>query len=439
MLMKRMAFVLVALLGPLVAAPYAEAQNRPAWGRVAVFGNGSSTTSNDGVTSSFGEMISNITFESATGDDVNYEYRADVRLAGYFGAGDRPTRVSIYDAYAGVRLRHGTIGIRGGQMWLNDLGGLGSVGGGLVEFMQKKPPKGGRWRAALFAGLEPKILEAGYEASILKVGGLVAYDGERMRRHVIGFVYVRDQGQTERAVLVFNNYLPLDKRLFVYQAAEYDLRGPGISSTGALTYFFVNARYVLSDRVEIQGLYHHGRSIDSRSIIRDQLDGRAIDPKALDGLRFESFTARVTFSVAKGVRLFGGYGQDRNNRDDAAYGRITYGVYASNILRTGIDVTASDSRIDRGTSGSYDAWYVSVGRSLGPKVYLTGDYGSSISVYHFTSTTGFVIDSRPTTRRFAFSSVINTSRKTSLLITGERVLFDDGAQTRILAGLTWRF
>ena len=203
--------------------------------------------------------------------------------------------MSIYDAYAGVRLFDGAIGIRGGQMWLNDLGGLGAVGGAMVELRQRTRP-GGRWRATLFGGFEPRIMDVGYEDQVMKFGGLVAYDGPGMRRHVVGFVHIRDNGMTERSVFCFTNYLPLDKRLFVYQAAECDVAGPGIPSTGSLTYFFANGRYVVN-KVELQGTYHHGRSIDSRSIVRDQLDGRAVDPKALDGLQFESLTGRVTVSA----------------------------------------------------------------------------------------------------------------------------------------------
>ncbi len=436
---SRKALLLVALLGLLATASGAVAQTRPAWGRFAVFGSSSSTTTDGGPTSTLGELIANITFESATGDDVNLGYRADIRLAGYTGEGGRPTRVSLYDMYAGARFRGGTIGIRGGQMWINDLGGLGSVGGGMVEFAQTRRPGRGRWRAALFGGLEPRIQEAGYVDNVTKFGGLVAYDGAGMRRHVVGFVQIRDQSLTERSVLSFTNYLPLGKQVFVYQAAEYDLEGPGIPDAGALTYFFANGRYVVNRWIEVQGLYHRGRSIDSRSIVRDQLDGRAVDPKALDGMRFESLTGRVTVSAGRYLRLFGGFGQDRNNRDDQASGRLTYGAYASNVLRTGIDVTASGSRIDHGATGSYDSWYVSVGRSIGSRVYLTGDYSSSLSIYRFTSATGFIIESQPTTRRLAASGVINTTRTTSLLVTAERVLYEDAQQTRFLCGFTWRF
>jgi hypothetical protein len=437
--MNRTASALVILLAALAHAPAARAQARPAWGRVAFFGNNTSTSRDGGGESTFSELIANVTFESPTGDDANYEYRADVRVAGYPGVEGRSRRVSIYDAYGGVRLWNGQLGIRVGQMWLTDLGGLGSIGGAMVELRQGRRSGGGRWRAALFGGLEPRIMDVGYEDQVLKLGGLVAYDGEGMRRHVLGFVHVRDNGMTERSVVSFTNYLPIHKRLFVYQAGEYDVGGPGVSGAGSLTYFFVNGRYLVNDRVEFQGIYHRGRSIDSRSIIRDQLDGRPVDPKALDGLRFESISGRVTVSLFRTVRVYGGYGQDRNNREDAASGRVNVGAYASNVLGTGIDVTVSDSRIDRGPSGSYDSWYASIGRSLGGHVYLTGDYSSSLSVFHFTSATGFVIETRPLTRRYAVSSVINATRGTSLLITAERVSDSNSTQTRLLTGITYRF
>jgi len=437
--MKRTAIALAFLAAVMAGPARAQTPARPAWGRVAFFGNGTSTSTEGGIQSTFNELIANITFESATGDNVKYEYRADVRMASYPGADGRPRRVSIYDAYAGVRLLDGAVGIRGGQMWLNDIGGLGSIAGAAVELRQQPGPNGGRWRATLFGGLEPRIMDVGYASQVLKVGALAAYEGRGMRRHVVGFVHVRDNGMTERSVFSFTNFLPVDKRLFVYQAAEWDVAGPGVSGVGSLTYFFVNGRYQATDKVEFQGTFHRGRSIDSRSIIRDQLDGRPVDPRALDGLKFESFTGRVTVNVLRNVRVFGGYGQDRNNRDDAVAGRITFGAYATNIWKTGLDVTLSDSRIDRGSSGSYDSWYASVGRSLGARVYLTGDYSSSLSVFHFTSLNGFVIDTRPLTRRFAVSGVINAVRGASLLITAERVLDQNATQTRLLSGITYRF
>ena len=434
---------LAALLSVIAAtwppAPVQAQASRPAWGRVAFYGNAASTNSPSGPGDHFSELLATVTFESATGPDTPLEYRADLRLAGYPGMDNRSRRVSIYDAYLGFRFAEGRAGVRVGQMWLNDLGGLGSVGGLAFEVRQPARATTGRWRAGVFAGLEPRILDAGYVEDVLKAGGLVAFDGIGARRHVLGFVHVRDRGRTERSVLLATNFLPVNKELFVYQSAEYDVGGPGVEGGGALTYWFTNARYTPKGPVELQGSYHRGRSIDSRAIVRDQLDGRAIDPRALEGLRFESATGRVTVTVARGIRVFGGYGRDRNNREDTSTGRITYGLFAANVANTGLDVNASDSRLHGANGRSYNSWYVSVGRTIARRLYLTGDYGSSISVYRFTSASGFAIENRPRTRRAALSGVLNLPHGTSFLATLERLKDDDATQTRVMSGLSYRF
>jgi hypothetical protein len=434
----RRAFAAAAVL--LLAAGAASAQTvaRPAWGRVSFFGN-ASTTASGASTSTFSELIGTATFESPDGDAVNYEYRVDLRFAGYPTSSDRTRRISIYDAYAGVRFRDGTMAFKAGQMWLNELGGLGAFGGALFEVGQPRRQGHGRWRAAVFAGLEPKLLDAGYVSSVQKAGALVAFDGAGLRRHVVGFVTLRDGGMTERSVLIVNNLLPLGKKLFVYQAAEYDVKSAGVPAPGSLTYLFANARYTVNRIVELQGSYHRGRSIDSRTIVRDQLDGRAVDPRTLDGLRFESANGRVTVTVAPGVRIFGGYGRDRNNNDSAASNRFTYGLFAANVAGTGLDLSASDSRMQRPGGNSFDSWYVSLGRSIGRRLYITTDYGSSLSVLRFLTASGFLIENRPHTRRLALSGVLNMSGGTSLLVTAERLSDTGSTQTRFLSGLSYRF
>jgi len=158
--------------------------------------------------------------------------------------------VSIYDAYLGARFSGGRVGVRAGQMWLNELGGLGAVGGGMIEVGQPRRERRGRWRAVAFGGLEPKVLEAGYVTNVLKAGAFAAFDGVRARRHVLGFVTLRNQGLTERSVIVVSNLLPVTRKLFVYQAAEYDVKSAGVEAPGSLTYFFGNARYTASRHVE---------------------------------------------------------------------------------------------------------------------------------------------------------------------------------------------
>ena len=51
---------------------------------------------------------------------------------------------------------------------------------------------------------------------------------------------IRNQGVTERNVLSTTNFLPFGREFFLYQAAEYDLTGPGGIGSGGLAYFFIS-------------------------------------------------------------------------------------------------------------------------------------------------------------------------------------------------------
>jgi hypothetical protein len=419
-----------------VAAPVSTI---PRWARVSFFTHAANTTQDDGSSVSFSEVITNVAAHSAQRPDGGFEYGLDARFGAYPSSEDREQRVSIYDAYVAQRLAGGRLLVKGGQMWLNDLGALGSVGGGLVEYRQAGSGSGLRWRAGVFGGVEPKILELGYVTGVRKLGGYVAVDGNGARKHVVGYVNIRNETLTERSVVTMTNYIPVRQQVFVYQALEYDLSGPGGQGDGGLTYFFVNARVAPVRRADLQFTYHHGRSIDARSITDDILNGRPVNARTLEGYLFESVNGRVTVEVLKNLRVFAGYGQDKNGSGDDATGRVTFGLFSSDLFGTGIDLNVSDYRYHRGTESSYDSWYVSVGRSLGSKLYLTGEYSSSLSVLRYTQSSGLVIETRPSTDRFGANALVYLSRRLSLLVTGEHTTGDAYDENRVLAGLVCRF
>jgi hypothetical protein len=324
-------------------------------------------------------------------------------------------------------------------MWLNDLGGLGSVGGALVEYRRSADTTRLRWRAGGFGGVEPDIMDLGYVSGVKKFGGYFALDGNGAQRSVVGYINVRNQDLTERSVISFTNYIPVKQSVFVYQAAEVDLTGPGGEGSGGLTYFFVNARVAPSRRADVQFTFHHGRSVDARSITEDLLNGRPVPAKTLDGFLFESFNGRVTVEVAKGIRVFGGYGQDKNDRDADPTDRLSFGVYTSDLFGTGVDVNVTDYRYQRGSESSYDSWYVSVGRSFGSRLYLSGEYTTSLSVLRYAREDGFVVENRPHTDRLGASANIYLSRSLSLLVVGDYTRDEGYTETRILSGLSVRF
>ena len=436
---------LLAFAGGLVFAPLAlPGQTTSGWGRVSLFGYGSRFDPGDSSgNSTTGNVIASVTMRSATRDDGGFEYAVDMRgsTTSVTGA-DRIDRFYLYDAYVGGRTHGGLVGLKLGQMWLNDLGGLGSLGGGLVEIHPAIAGSFGRPRIGLFGGLEPDNFEAGYVSGVRKYGGYVAVDGEGARRHVLGYVTVRNAGLTERSVLTTTNFVPLGQKFFLYQAAEYDLKGPaGLGEGAGLNYFFATARYAPVRLIEFQGTYHHGRSIDTRTITDDQRNGRPVDTRALQGFLFESAGGRITLEPVRGFRVYGGYERNKNNQNDLPSTRLTAGLYYANVAKTGIDLSAAGYHTDspNGSVGTYNSFYASLGRSLGPAVYLTAEYSSALSILQLTPSGGVTVQNLPRSRRYALSGVVRLSPMVSLLVSAERTWQDPSVETRAMAGLTLRF
>lgn len=435
--------VLSLVLAAATAGGAAQAHAQPAgWGRVSLFLSGGQSRPADGTASlSSNEAVASLTLRSAEREGSGLEYALDGR-GSTWGAGgeDRQSRFSLWDGWVGGRLAGGAVGLRVGQQWITDLGGLGSVGGALLEVRGR--PRGKkklRPRFGVFGGVEPKGWEAGWASGVKKGGAYAALDGEGGRRHVLGFVTIRNGGLTERSVLSTTNFFTVGKALFFYVAGEYDVAAPGGKGEKGLSYAFVNARWTVSSRLELQGLYHRGRSWDARTLTEDQLAGRPVDPRLVVGFFYESVGGRATVEVARGLRLFAGYAEDRGNREDGRTGRITAGLHASNVFGSGIDATVSDNRIDRPDGGSYDSWYASLGRSFGRGVYVSLDYATALSVLRFTGTDGVRVETRPRTDRFSLNGNVNLGRGLSLLVMAERSSGDLSTDTRGTLGLAVRF
>lgn len=139
----------------------------------------------------------------------------------------------------------------------------------------------------------------------------------------------------------------------------------------------------------------------------------------------------------RGVDLSVGYARDRNNRDDAATGRLTLGGYLSDLFSSGLDVTYSDARIER-PFGPYHSRYLSVGHAVSRSVYVSGDYASSLALVRFVRSDGVVIETKPWSRRWSGNVSATLGRQFSIIgvldITRDEGLTD----YRVMAGLTYR-
>ena len=386
------------------------------------------------------ELIGTFTLRSAAPDTGGFEYGVDTRFAGYPSAERRKQRASIYEAYGGWSTAGGIFRIRAGQVWLDELGALGSVGGVAAEArLAKDLPLGlGTLRLGLFCGLEPKILDPGYVSGISKFGSYLSLEAGSGRRHVVGYVNLRNQGVTEGSVLLFSNYIPVRKSFFLYQSAEYDLQGPAGRGSSRLTYFFINARYAPVRAVELQAVYHHGISVDTRLIADSLREGRPVSESLLEGYLFESIGGRLTLRPWRNFQVFAGYAQDRTRKEEEKRDRFNFGIFSPNLLRTGLDLTVSDTRFKNAAGSTSDAWYFSLGRDLGRHLYLEAYYRTSVAFLRL-SNFGVLVERRPYSHLYGLSSTIRLGRRASLLVILERTNEDVQNETRLLSGLSYRF
>jgi hypothetical protein len=438
LLLRRRAWLVAVVITAVPAATGAQSSLTRPTGRLSIYINSAGRSWSDGDHQRDTDISTGATFESPRVEDNGVEFRLDLRHTRYSTAG-REDRLSVYDGYAGGRFGGDTqFHIRAGHMWLQDLGTMGSLAGGLFEVGQHRDPDEGRFRAGFFSGLEPKIYEAGYAPDVRKYGGYAAYESGYLRRHVAGYTTVKQGSATERSVLSLTNYIPVGRAFFAYQAAEYEVKGPadGTAKPG-LSYFLTNVRMSAGRRVDLNGTYNRGRSLDARQLTDDVINGRALTAQAIEGLHYESAGGRLTVEVVSRVRLYAGYSRDRTNRDDSATGRTLFGGHAGNVFGTGFDVSGSDSLVDR-ASGPYHSRYFSVGRSIGRAVYASIDYSTSLSVIRFLRSDGVIIETRPSTRRYSGSASITLNRYFSLLTTVDQTVDGDLKELRLLSGLSYR-
>ena len=385
------------------------------------------------------ELATMLTFRTPEVDTPGFDVGVDLRHSHYTTV-VRPDRVSLYDGYAGGRFgAEGQFRVRAGHMWLPDLGTAGALAGGLFEYRQSAITHTGlRFAAGAFSGAEPLVYDTGYAAGVRKYGGYVSLQRGFMQRHVVGYARIQQQGVTERELLTFTNYIPGRSGFFLYQAAEVDLKGPANGvATGGLTYFLANGRVSAGPRVELNGTYNRGRSLDARRLTDDVLNGRPLTPEAVQGLQYETTGGRVILKVARQTDVWGGYYRDRNNRDDAATGRLTVGGHAGDVMGTGLDLSGNLARHDRPT-GPYTSTYLSVGHSIGRSWYVSGDYSTSLSVIRFVRSDGVVIETRPSTRRYSGNLNATLDRHFSLMLVVDYTQDEGYRELRLLSGLTYR-
>ena len=408
-------------------------------GRFALFAQSSRQVQDGGYSANTSDIIANLTLQSAGNDDGGFEYALDVRGANYSG-GFTQRQVSIYNAYVGFRSAGGQLRPPGRPDVAQRPRGAG-VGRRVrsSSIGRVKRRTAGRFRFGLFAGGEPDPFQAKLVNGVRKAGGYVALDGDLGRRHVLGFVTIKNQGLTEREVVTLLNFIPVGRRFFMYQAAEYDLKGPGGTDKKGLNYVFVNARWAPSDVVDFQATYHHGLSIDARTITNDELNGQPVDSRLLTGFLFESVGGRVTVSVSRRTRVWAGYYRDRNNMDSTATGSDQRRLLGREHPRQRPRLHGLGQPL--GPHGKPLRLLVRLprGRASGGRSTCRPTTQPRSRCCRSRTPAGLRWSPRPESKRYSLSSTVNLNRTLSLLLTADHSLLDTGRDNRAMLGFVVRF
>ena len=147
-------WVLAATLAvPALALPW-----KPGQARLALYFTGASDTYDGGAATFRSETVLTFTVREETYDKDGFFYAVDLRGSGYPSTPRSGIRLSIFDAYAGGRLAGGALTFRLGQLWITEMGALGSIGGASVDFSLAKT-SAGKIRLGAFAGLDWAVKE----------------------------------------------------------------------------------------------------------------------------------------------------------------------------------------------------------------------------------------------------------------------------------------
>ena len=262
-------------------------------------------------------------------------------------------------------------------------------------------PEDGRFRGRRVRRPRAERSRRGLRPDVQKFGGYVVFDGEGARRHSVG--YVRVGHASVRNGRCDHDEFPADRPEGLHVSGRR-VRHPGPGRCGHKGLDLL-ATPTPGSLPTIDWSSRAPTTAGGRSTCgaerRISCSGRPINQVALDGLLYETLGGRATVKSFRGVRVYAGYSQDRNNRDTDADGSRRWSAATRRTSRgSGVDVSASDSLMRRPT-GSYHSRYVSVGRQFGRAVYVSGDYSSSLSLVRFSRSDGITVETKPHTTRIS--------------------------------------
>ena len=380
---------------------------------------------------SSGQLSSRVKLEAGQPPGDGWRARLDVRNRLNHGARSS-NQLIVYDAYMMLDDKNKPFSLSFGQMNLYDSAGIGVLLGGLLGYRI-----GDALTVGGYGGLEPNLYGYSVDAGYQKFGAFARYDGVDARSLTVSYNTIRFAGQTERRFLYTSGLIPLD-RLVLYGNLEYEL-GSNITGEDRVSRVFMNARFNVTDTVDITGNYSSGKGLDYHRFLLEQSQSFNVASAELERFYYsEQYGIRLGYRFHPQMRVF--VEQRRSEQKDRLIVNNTtrLGGSAYDIAGSGFSLYGSYN-INRGDASESNSLQFSASRDFG-RLSWTGYFSTSFNGIRFDAVSGrpviIHIDNR---RTFSNDFFYVLTRALALSLEYEYSVLGEDSENTIFARAIYRF
>jgi hypothetical protein len=336
------------------------------------------TSYGDGLSS--GQLSNRLKLETGRRPGDGWRMLVDVRDR-LDNGGEVSNMLIVYDARLIYDRSSNPFTFAAGQMGLYDTVGVGQLLGGLLGYRVSPGVTVGG-----YAGLEPEIYGPEIDTSYQKYGAYAQFYGSGATSASVSYNALRFDGMSERQYLHSSALLPFAENGMFYGNLEYELSSR-VASQDRLSTLFLNARYDITDSVDVTANYTSGRGLDYHRFLLEQSQEPGLNDAELERFYYSTqFGARLGVQPTRSVRVFVELGRNEQKDLGIQNDTTTFGGSVWDLADSGVSVYGS-YRLNRGDASESDSYRLSFSRDFG-LVSWTVYYSSVFNGVRFDPVTG---------------------------------------------------
>ena len=287
----------------------------------------------------------------------------------------------VYDARLVYDQSSNPLTFAAGQMGLYDTVGVGQLLGGILGYRVRPGVTVGG-----YAGLEPEIYGPHVDSGYQKYGAYTQFYGSGATSASVSYNALRFNGMSERQYIHSNALLPFAERGVFYGNLEYELSSR-VASQDRLSSLFLNARYDITDSVDVTANYSSGRGLDYHRFLVEQSQEPGLNDAEIERFYYSTqYGARLGVQPTRQVRVFVELGRSEQKDLGVQNKTTTLGGSVWDLADSGLSLYGS-YRINRGDESESNSYRLSLSRDFG-LISWTIYYSSVFNGVRFDPVTG---------------------------------------------------